>query len=99
MIERIEKLYQWLSPSCLAVAAGMVYSGSGALDPIMRGWTAAAFWGVCGGFAMSGLIFALLALYAGQQHVRVARARILKHRRQLSARRRAPASHDHTVNS
>ena len=93
MIERIESLYQWLSPICLAVAGSMVYMGCGPLDAIVQGWSAVVFWGVCGSFAASGFIFAVLALYAAQHHVRLARARILRRRQQLATRRVGSYSH------
>ena len=97
MIERIETVYQWLSPICLSIAGGMVYAGFGPLDSMSQGWTAAIFWGVTGGFAASGLIFALLALYAAQQHVRVARARILRHHRQFATRNRTVGRYSHLL--
>jgi hypothetical protein len=97
MIERIETVYQWMSPICLSIAGGMVYAGFGPLDAVVQDWTAAIFWGICGAFAASGLIFAVLALYAAQNHVRVARARILRHRRQLSLRNRTAGSYTHLL--
>ena len=97
MIERIETVYQWLSPICLSIAGGMVYAGFGPLDTFVQSWVAAIFWGVTGGFAASGLIFALLALHAAQQHVRVARARILRHHRHLAARNRTVGSYRHLL--
>ena len=97
MIERIEVVYQWLSPICLTVAGGMVYLGFGPLDSVVQGWTAAMFWGICGGFAGCGLIFAVLALYAAQRHVRVARTRILQHRRQFTMRDRKAGRYTHLL--
>src|SRR5262245_40524269 len=97
MIERIEKVYQWLSPICLSVAGGMVYAGFGPFDSVVQDWTAVVFWGICGGFAASGLIFAMLALYAAQHHVRVARTRILQHRREFTTRHRTTGRYTHLL--
>jgi len=97
MIERIEIVYQWMSPICLSVAGGMVYAGFGPLDSVVQDWTAAIFWGICGGFAASGLIFALLVLHAAQTHVRVARARIRQHRRQLATHNRTVGRYSHLL--
>ena len=97
MIERIEKVYQWLSPICLCVAGAMVYAGFGPFDSVVQDWTAVVFWGICGGFSASGLIFALLALYTAQRHVRVVRTRILQHRRQFTLRDQTAGRYTHLL--
>jgi hypothetical protein len=84
MNRHFESLYHWLSPVCLCLVAGMVYAGSGPLEPILVGAVAALFWAICGAFAATAVIAAILAWLAAKKHLRVAHARILRHRRQTS---------------
>ena len=81
---RIEGWYQWLSPICFCVAAGMIYAGTDTLEPILVGTVAALFWAVCGAVAATAVIAAVLGWLAAKQHLRIAQARILRHRRQTS---------------
>jgi hypothetical protein len=84
MNRRFESLYHWLSPACLCLVAGMVYAGSGPLAPILVGAVAAFFWAICGAFAATGVIAAVLVWLGAKKHLRVAHARIVRHRRHTS---------------
>jgi len=85
MTSRIEIVYQWVSPISFAGMTTMIYLGIGSTEPVLQGWVGATFWATVGALAATAIISAVLGLLAAQQHVRVARARIQRHRQEVLA--------------
>jgi hypothetical protein len=85
MTSRIEGVYQWVTPVSFAGMTAMIYFGMGSAEPVLQGWAGAIFWATVGALAATAIISAVLGLLAAQQHLRVARARIQRHRQEVPA--------------
>lgn len=75
MTSRLVAVYQWVSPGCFAVAALLVHLGANP-EPVLQGWTGALYWATCGALSATGMIAAVLGLFAAQQHLRVVQAQL-----------------------
>ena len=88
MTSRIESVYQWVSPISFAGMTAMVFLGMNSAVPVLQGWAGAIFWATVGALAATAIISAVLGLLAAQQHLRVAQARIQRHRQEAPAANR-----------
>jgi hypothetical protein len=84
MTSRIEGVYQWVSPVCFAMGTAMVFVGLGSAEPMLQGWAGAIFWATVGALAATAIFSAVLGFLAAQQHLRLARGRVDRHRREVS---------------
>jgi O-antigen ligase len=88
MTSRIESVYQWVSPISFAGMVAMVYLGLCSAEPVLQGWSGAIFWATTGALGATAIISAVLGLLAAQQNLRVAQARVQRHRQDSSAGQR-----------
>lgn len=84
MTSRIEGVYQWLSPVCFAAGTAMAFLGLSSTEPKLQGWAGAIFWATVGALAATAILSAVLGFLAAQQHLRLARSRMDRHRREAS---------------
>jgi hypothetical protein len=85
MTSRIESVYQWVSPAAFTGMTAMIYFGMASAEPVLQGWAGALFWATVGSLAATAIISAVLGMLAAQQHLRVAHARIQRHRQVVPA--------------